>query len=48
VAELIPRHARTMIEEALGDTRVVLLLGARQVGKSTLASEVAVTSHSVV
>lgn len=30
-----------MIEEALEDTRVVLLLGARQVGKSTLAEEVA-------
>jgi predicted AAA+ superfamily ATPase len=30
-----------MIEEALEDTRVVLLLGARQVGKSTLAGEVA-------
>jgi predicted AAA+ superfamily ATPase len=41
VAELIPRHARTMIEEALADTRVILLLGARQVGKSTLATKVA-------
>lgn len=41
MAELIPRHARTMVEEALADTRVVLLLGARQVGKSTLANEVA-------
>lgn len=41
MAELIPRHARTMIEEALADTRVILLLGARQVGKSTLATEVA-------
>ncbi|MCY7304104.1 MAG: ATP-binding protein [Thermoleophilia bacterium] len=41
MAELIPRHARTMIEEALADTRVVLLLGARQVGKSTLATEIA-------
>lgn len=30
-----------MIEEALVDTRVILLLGARQVGKSTLATEVA-------
>jgi uncharacterized protein len=42
VEELIPRHARTMIEEALADTRVVLLLGARQVGKSTLVNEIAV------
>jgi predicted AAA+ superfamily ATPase len=31
-----------MIEEALADTRVVLLLGARQVGKSTLVNEIAV------
>ena len=38
---LIPRHARRRIEEALDDTRVVVLLGARQVGKSTLASEIA-------
>lgn len=30
-----------MIEEALADTRVVVLLGARQTGKSTLAREVA-------
>jgi predicted AAA+ superfamily ATPase len=36
VAELIPRHVRSRVEEALEDTRVVLLLGARQVGKSTL------------
>ena len=41
MAELVPRHARPMIEEALADTRVILLLGARQVGKSTLATEVA-------
>ncbi len=39
--DLVPRHAQRMIEEALADTRVVLLLGARQVGKSTLAGEVA-------
>ena len=32
-----------MIEEALADTRVVLLLGARQVGKSTLATEISAT-----
>jgi hypothetical protein len=31
-----------MIDEALADTRVVLLLGARQVGKSTLVGQVAV------
>ena len=39
--ELVPRHAQRLVEEALEDTRVVLLLGARQVGKSTLAGQVA-------
>jgi uncharacterized protein len=39
--ELVPRHAEKLVEEALEDTRVVLLLGARQVGKSTLAMQVA-------
>jgi uncharacterized protein len=38
---LIPRHARGAVLEALADTRVVLLLGARQVGKSTLVGEIA-------
>jgi predicted AAA+ superfamily ATPase len=41
MTELIPRHTRAMIEEAFQDTRVILLLGARQVGKSTLATEIA-------
>jgi predicted AAA+ superfamily ATPase len=34
--ELVPRHAGSLLNEALGDTRVVLVNGARQVGKSTL------------
>ncbi|WP_461032017.1 ATP-binding protein [Streptomyces mayteni] len=34
--ELIPRRAETLVTEALGDTRVVLVNGARQAGKSTL------------
>jgi predicted AAA+ superfamily ATPase len=38
---LIPRYARGAIMNALSDTRVVLLLGARQVGKSTLVGEIA-------
>jgi uncharacterized protein len=29
------------VEEALGDTRVVVVLGARQVGKSTLVQRIA-------
>lgn len=33
---LIPRHAESMVTEALEDTRVVLVNGARQAGKSTL------------
>jgi uncharacterized protein len=34
---LVPRKARQLIDEALADTRVVTLNGARQAGKSTLA-----------
>ena len=33
---LIPRHAQGIVAEALEDTRVVLVNGARQAGKSTL------------
>ncbi|WP_233611299.1 ATP-binding protein [Amycolatopsis sp. WAC 01376] len=33
----LPRRAADMVVEALGDTRVVILNGARQTGKSTLA-----------
>lgn len=36
----IARHAHSRIEEALGDTRVVVIQGARQVGKSTLAEQI--------
>jgi uncharacterized protein len=32
-----PRHALPLVQEALSDTRVVLVAGARQAGKSTLA-----------
>lgn len=41
MAELFPRRARDLVVEALGDTRAVFLLGARQVGKSTLARQIA-------
>ena len=34
--QLVDRRARRAVEEALGDTRVVLINGARQCGKSTL------------
>jgi uncharacterized protein len=36
VPDLVPRHARSLVTEALTDTRVVLVNGARQAGKSTL------------
>jgi uncharacterized protein len=36
-ASLIPRHAQTAVTAALSDTRVVVINGARQTGKSTLA-----------
>jgi uncharacterized protein len=38
--ELFPRASHRLVSEALADTRVVLLMGARQVGKSTLAREI--------
>jgi uncharacterized protein len=39
-AEMFPRHARPLVLEALADTRVVFISGARQVGKSTLGREI--------
>jgi predicted AAA+ superfamily ATPase len=42
---LIERRARGPILTALGDTRVVLVLGARQVGKSTLCASIAANEH---
>jgi predicted AAA+ superfamily ATPase len=42
---LFPRHARPLVLEALADTRVVLVMGARQVGKSTLTRAIATNDH---
>lgn len=42
---LIKRRASATVIEALGDTRVVLVLGARQVGKSTMCSQIAKEHH---
>ncbi len=42
---LIERHARPLVVDALGYSRVVLLLGARQVGKSTLAKQIVTSEH---
>ncbi len=41
----LDRHIRPHVVEALNDTRVVVLLGARQVGKSTLAREISIHEH---
>ncbi len=40
IGRILPRHARRTVDEALADTRVVLLNGARQSGKSTLVRQV--------
>lgn len=42
---LIPRATQPLVTEALADTRVVFVMGARQVGKSTLVSGVAAKDH---
>lgn len=42
---LFPRAARSIVTEALTDTRVVMLMGARQVGKSTLAKQIVREDH---
>ncbi|WP_409185249.1 ATP-binding protein [Amycolatopsis sp. VS8301801F10] len=39
--DLLGRRAQDLVAEALGDTRVVLINGARQAGKSTLARMIA-------
>lgn len=38
---MYPRFARDRVEEALSDTRVVLISGPRQSGKTTLATDIA-------
>jgi predicted AAA+ superfamily ATPase len=44
-ASMQPRHAEEPLATALSDTPVVLLHGARQVGKTTLARAMAATGH---
>ncbi|HJB62525.1 MAG TPA: ATP-binding protein [Candidatus Microbacterium pullistercoris] len=39
-ARLVPRLVFSRVVEALGDTRIVVIQGARQVGKSTLSRQV--------
>ncbi len=45
-ADHLPRKAFGLIQESLTDTRIVVLNGARQVGKSTLAQGVAKQSEN--
>ena len=41
----MPRHLRPLVLEALAESRAVALLGARQVGKSTLVADLAATDY---
>ena len=41
LSSLVPRRVRSQVETALADTRVVLISGPRQAGKTTLARQVA-------
>ena len=43
--QLIDRHLRSTVVEALSEARAVCLLGARQSGKSTLARAIAEREH---
>lgn len=40
IGRILPRHAAAAVSEALTDTRVVLVNGARQCGKSTLVAHI--------
>ena len=42
---LLDRHLRRDVVEALADSRAVAVLGARQVGKSTLVAQIASDEH---
>jgi uncharacterized protein len=43
--DMFLRSTQSLVLEALTDTRVVFIAGARQVGKSTLAQQIARTDH---
>lgn len=45
VDDLLARNVRPRVLEALAQSRAVALLGARQVGKSTLAADIAANEH---
>jgi predicted AAA+ superfamily ATPase len=42
---LFTRRIRSIVVEGLRDARIVLISGARQVGKTTLSTEIAATDH---
>jgi uncharacterized protein len=42
---LYPRYLRPLVLEALADTRIVFVAGARQVGKTTLTRQIATGEH---
>jgi predicted AAA+ superfamily ATPase len=44
-SDLLTRHVRPQVLEALAESRAVALLGARQVGKSTLVADLAATDY---
>jgi uncharacterized protein len=43
-SSFVPRRAASAVADALADTRVILVSGARQVGKSTLVRQIAMDS----
>jgi predicted AAA+ superfamily ATPase len=45
--DLLPRHLQTSLEEALQASRVVNLIGPRQVGKTTLVRDLLPSGHFV-
>jgi predicted AAA+ superfamily ATPase len=47
-ADYVPRKASVLVSEALSDTRIVVINGARQVGKIALAREVSRSEPQVV
>jgi predicted AAA+ superfamily ATPase len=42
---MYPRFVRSLVAESLSDSRIVFIAGARQVGKTTLASKVIADEH---
>ena len=44
-SELLTRHLRPHLLDALAESRAVALLGARQVGKSTLVTDLATSDY---